>query len=102
MRGGKRRGSGRKKGDEKEWKDYKKDAKKRKLEEAAKISGKLDMFVMKKVASDDRGISSVLNRSYIQDNEGYEIDDTSSQQDPIIPNPLPFFENGCKIKGIVL
>ena len=45
MWGGKRQGSGRNKGIAKDWNQYKKDTKKKKLDEAAKYNKKLDNFL---------------------------------------------------------
>ena len=49
MWGGKRKGSGRNKGQDKNWNDYKKEAKKRKLEDSAKFSMNIKTFFSPRV-----------------------------------------------------
>ena len=99
MWGGKRQGSGRNKGIAKDWNQYKKNAKKKKLDEAAKYNKKLDTFLVKRVADnkvkDPSDIDIENNNSNLSDN--IEIQVKKNQE---IPVPLPYFQNGCRIIGI--
>ena len=99
MWGGKRAGSGRAKGSGKDWNQYKKNAKKKMLEKAAKSNTKLDTFIVKKVISNTvqeqsniESISNSLSESNVTLQEDFK--------DFKFPDPLPYFQNGCKIPGI--
>ena len=113
MWGGSRSGCGRNKreSDEKRnWSKYKKEAKIKKLEEAAKSSMNLKHFFSSKTVSNERSgendlekvVDEIMNLSgnLDEDREVVEEDEKATrislQQ---IPSPLPFFANGCKAPG---
>ena len=113
MWGGKRHGSGRnkRKSDEKmDWNMYKKEAKIKKLKEAAKSSMNLKSFFFAKPQSSDRSrkdAPEVVDRVMDADLPGNVQEDRKSSKDKVqqdntplqFPSHLPFFVNGCKAPG---
>ena len=120
MWGGKRSDSGRnKRGTVKktDWNLYKKEAKLKKLKEAAKSTKNLKNFFLTKDASTDQ---SSNDDGVTGGKEGYDVmeeacvekvqegnhcqneeTDEATKDDPLqVPSPLPFFKNGCKAPGM--
>ena len=135
MWGGQRKGAGRAKSKEgRDWNKYKKEGKRRKLEEAAKNSMNLKSFFTRKETcplnenvSNDTSHSKVESESDQEDsvvyenngeNEAFENGENNNCQETEkvrqglqdnnnqyvwnlgVPALLPFFANGCKVKGI--
>ena len=136
MWGGKRKGAGRAKFKEgRDWNKYKKDGKRRKLQEATKNSMNLKSFCLRKetcpsnenvdsdashskaeLESDLEDIDIEVNE-YDGKNEAFknadnnncnetvgqglqDIDNNQSMWNLDVPALLPFFVNGCRVRGI--
>ena len=111
MWGGKRSGSGRNKrrAEEKtDWNMYKKEAKAKKLKEAAKSTMDLKNFFVKKKAFKDQSTKSDSVTDFEEEvndimDEGKEGNDCQNKEKDDytlqVPSPLPFFKNGCTAPG---
>ena len=112
MWGGKRSGSGRNKrrAEEKtDWNMYKKEAKAKKLKEAAKSTMDLKNFFVKKEAFTDQSSKNDSVTDFEEEvndimDEGKEGNDCQNKEKDDytlqVPSPLPFFKNGCKAPGM--
>ena len=111
MWGGKRSGSGRNKrrAEEKtDWNMYKKEAKAKKLKEAAKSTMDWKKNFVKKKAFKDQSTKSDSVTDFEEEvndimDEGKEGNDCQNKEKDDytlqVPSPLPFFKNGCKAPG---
>ena len=119
MWGGKRSGSGRiKRGSDgkTDWNLYKKEAKLKKLKEAAKSTMNLKNFFSTQDApseqsiKDDR-VTDAEEGNVLLDEDNFEKGnycqneevEEALKDDPLqVPSPLPFFKNGCKAPGMIV
>ena len=128
MWGGIRKGAGRAKLKEgRDWNKYKKEGKRRKLEEAAKNSMNLKSFFTGKETcplnenvSSDASHGKAESESDLEGSEVFEnngenlknaennncketvrqgLQDNNNQRNLDVPALLPFFANGCRVKG---
>ena len=113
MWGGKRQGAGRNKrnsGEKTDWNMYKKEAKRKKLQEAAKSTMDLKNFFSAKPKCNERSgkdAAEAVDGVKDSDFDGNVEEDMKTSEDVVhqnntpvqIPSHLPFFVNGCKAPG---